>query len=154
MNIAQQYIYANIGDIFSGLGAESIKKLAGDFPASFSFLNKILLLFSFGFFGFCFRFRFFRQAGNHAQAFLGASFYTCSADDTAETLKLPLFGLTGYCQRIGRTLFGAHAAEDTCLFIDDKFAAFAREGITHFCRIVAGYRAFDQVAENIFEYRK
>ena len=37
MNIAQQYIYANIGDIFSGLGAESIKKLAGVFRQVFLF---------------------------------------------------------------------------------------------------------------------
>ena len=96
-------------------------------------------------------FQIMSQAVNQTQALLGAGFHAITAENAAEAFKLPLFGLPGDSQRIGRTFAGAHAAENTIFFVDHQLAALAGERFALFCRIVPRNRTFDQIAENIFE---
>ena len=96
----------------------------------------------------------FSQPGQQFQAFFRTAVHTGSAEDAAELFKTPLFGIAADRDRIGRTLFGTEAAEDTFVFFDDKFSSFAGEGVTLLKGVVPGNGTFDQIAENIFEYGK
>jgi hypothetical protein len=96
----------------------------------------------------------FLKAGFHLKAFFGAALNTAPAEDTAELFKAPLFGGAADRDRIGRTFFCTQTAIDTLFRINDQFPPFAGKGRTLFKRIVAGDRAFDQIAQNIFEYGK
>jgi hypothetical protein len=97
---------------------------------------------------------FLRQTGEQFQTLLRAGLHTASAENAPELLKVPLLGLPGHFESVGRTFFGTHAAEDTFVFFNDQFAPLPGEWGTLDCRIVPGHRTLDQIAQNIFEYGK
>jgi hypothetical protein len=85
------------------------------------------------------------------QTLFGASLHTGAAKDAAELFKSPLFGIAADRKGVGRTFFGTQAAVDALVCFNDQLAPFPGKGRTLFKRIVACDRAFDQIAQNIFE---
>lgn len=94
------------------------------------------------------------ETGKKGKTLFGTGLRTAAAEDTAELFKIPLLGLPGHFDGIGRTLSGTHSAEDALILFNDQFAPFSGEGFTLDCGIVSGHRSFDQIADDIFEYGK